>query len=382
MEDHEKFREWVTAEKGVKINGITAHKFEGRGVGIIAEKRLEANTTILIVPIPALRTVHTLPKSLQPLAKSAPTIHGLLALMLVLDTTPKFSLWSAVLPTDSDFQSTMPLHYPPSLQDLLPTSSKTLLAHQKEKLLADWEFASSHYPKIPYEDYLYAWLLVNTRTFYFVSPSPGAVTPKNHDDCMALNPFADYFNHSSVGCHVSLTTSGYTISTNRLYSKGEEVFISYGNHSNDFFLTEYGFILPGVEEEAGNEWDEVLLDDYILPLLSSEKKERLKDAGFWGKYILDGREVCYRTQVALRAQCLSARKWQRFVDGSDDGDEDEEAVNEVLLKVLKRYKKDADKTAKQVRAIKDGEANHRDTLARRWKQISNLLQRAINRIQS
>ena len=41
MEDHEKFREWVTVEKGVKINGITAHKFEGRGVGIIAEKRLE-----------------------------------------------------------------------------------------------------------------------------------------------------------------------------------------------------------------------------------------------------------------------------------------------------------------------------------------------------
>lgn len=40
MEDHEKFREWVT-ERGVKITNITAHKFEGRGVGIIAEKRLE-----------------------------------------------------------------------------------------------------------------------------------------------------------------------------------------------------------------------------------------------------------------------------------------------------------------------------------------------------
>jgi hypothetical protein len=40
MEDHDKFRDWVT-ERGVKINGITAHKFEGRGVGLIAEERLE-----------------------------------------------------------------------------------------------------------------------------------------------------------------------------------------------------------------------------------------------------------------------------------------------------------------------------------------------------
>ncbi|KAF8853952.1 SET domain-containing protein [Acephala macrosclerotiorum] len=381
MEDHEKFREWVTAERGVKINGITAHKFEGRGVGIIAEKRLQANTTILTVPISAFRTVHTLPKSLQPLTKSAPTIHGLLALMLALDTTPNFSLWSAVLPTDEDFQQSMPLHYPPSLQDLLPASSKTLLSHQKEKLSVDWTFASTHYPTLTYPSYLYAWLLVNTRTFYFVSPAPGVKTPKNHDDCMALNPFADYFNHASHGCIVSFTNEGYKVVTDRLYEKGEEVFVRYGNHSNDFLLTEYGFILPGAEEEGGNEWDEVLLDDFILPLLSAEKKERLKDAGFLGKYVLDRREVCYRTQVALRAQCLSARKWQRFVDGSDDGDEDEEAVNKVLLKVLMRYKKDADKTFKQVRAIKDGEASHRDTLSRRWKQIGDLLQRAIDRIQ-
>jgi len=40
MEDHDNFREWVT-KRGVKINGITAHKFEGRGVGLVAEERLE-----------------------------------------------------------------------------------------------------------------------------------------------------------------------------------------------------------------------------------------------------------------------------------------------------------------------------------------------------
>lgn len=49
MEDHEKFREWVTNERGVEINGITAHKFEGRGVGIIAEKRIEVGDILFCV---------------------------------------------------------------------------------------------------------------------------------------------------------------------------------------------------------------------------------------------------------------------------------------------------------------------------------------------
>lgn len=40
MEIHEAFTKWAV-EKGVKINGLAAHKFEGRGLGIIAEKRHE-----------------------------------------------------------------------------------------------------------------------------------------------------------------------------------------------------------------------------------------------------------------------------------------------------------------------------------------------------
>jgi len=40
MEIHEEFTRWAV-EKGVKINGIKAHRFEGRGLGIIAEKDFE-----------------------------------------------------------------------------------------------------------------------------------------------------------------------------------------------------------------------------------------------------------------------------------------------------------------------------------------------------
>ena len=44
MEIHEKFTEWVK-ERGVKINGIRPHRFEGRGLGIIAERDFEVRGT-------------------------------------------------------------------------------------------------------------------------------------------------------------------------------------------------------------------------------------------------------------------------------------------------------------------------------------------------
>jgi hypothetical protein len=40
MEIHEEFTNWAV-ERGVKINGVAAHKFEGRGLGIIATKKHE-----------------------------------------------------------------------------------------------------------------------------------------------------------------------------------------------------------------------------------------------------------------------------------------------------------------------------------------------------
>jgi hypothetical protein len=47
MEKHVKFTEWAQAE-GVVINGVAAHKFHGRGLGIIAEKNFKVRMTITI----------------------------------------------------------------------------------------------------------------------------------------------------------------------------------------------------------------------------------------------------------------------------------------------------------------------------------------------
>lgn len=40
MDKYEEFTKWAST-KGVKRFGIAAHRFEGRGLGIVAEKRIE-----------------------------------------------------------------------------------------------------------------------------------------------------------------------------------------------------------------------------------------------------------------------------------------------------------------------------------------------------
>lgn len=42
MDQHEEFTAWAV-ERGVEINGISAHKWDGRGVGIKADRDIEVS---------------------------------------------------------------------------------------------------------------------------------------------------------------------------------------------------------------------------------------------------------------------------------------------------------------------------------------------------
>lgn len=283
---------------------------------------------------------------------------------------------------------------------------------------------------------------------------------------MALQPVADLFNHTDLqgqpppsrssstestdaaqgnststspddkrGCHVSYDDGGFTITTSRPYETGEELHICYGQHGNDFLLVEYGFLL------TSNRWDEVRLDEVILPLLEArwdsstgrkgqsqgnidkEKKRKrrrrssegpatrngatkesqareyghttpitraqaLQEKGFLGNYILDTEAVCYRTEVALRALCMEEEAWRRFVDEGveDDGHEGSQiqsAYDDTLAKILREFEKAALEkivTLKRLGARGDNVPEARETLLRRWKQILQLVQEATRRI--
>ena len=81
-----------------------------------------------------------------------------------------------------------------------------LLNLQKKKLERDYSFVHDAFPEISRQDYTYNWLLVNTRTFYHLLTADTRkkgrqrrLPPVARDDCMALCPLADCFNHSDEG---------------------------------------------------------------------------------------------------------------------------------------------------------------------------------------
>lgn len=298
------------------------------------------------------------------------SINGLLALCMSTDGIS--TTWDAILPTLEDISESIPFNWDPSLQSLLPPGAATLLSAQQKKIQQDYSTVIVKFPVIDYKSFVYNWFLVSSRTFYFTAPTPkGKKTkkeePLDHDDCISLAPFADCFNHTSHGtCAVTFSNAGYALTTTSAINKGDEMSISYGNHSNDFLLAEYGFILSSED----NTWDETPIDFLILPLFSDSQKQALKDANFLGKYVLDKDGVCYRTQVALRILCMSEGRWERLVaNGLEGSEKSQRDVDDILAKQLTPYLDVIGDTLKQVEDSKDGMASQRETLKRRWDQI-------------
>jgi hypothetical protein len=297
----------------------------------------------------------------------------------------------------------MPLYYSKELQDLLPHAAVALLTNQRTKLEKDWNDLHMHIPSISKDLFMYTWLIVNTRTFYWEYPD----LPNSHprlpkkrkqltaDDCYAMCPFMDYFNHSDKGCNPESDSKGYSVTADREYKAGEEVFVSYGSHTNDFLLAEYGFILES------NQNDSIPLDHLLLPLLSNKQVDALKEDGFHGSYTLFVKEptICHRTQAVLRMLLLDNRRYSSFVGGDDDGSKEQGRVNEYLVGILTKYSRQIIEILEELERLEvevgNGDqrnkkqrkstmsrkslvrAEHKDVLMRRWKQIRDLVNTAV-----
>ena len=310
MEANLRLIDWAKTQN-ITLNGISPHAFHGRGIGLIATRKLKEGEVILEVPVASIKTLETIPESVTKKLPSPPdiTVHALLALDLAIDASGVPQPWRDVLPSREDI-STLPLTWDPRLHEYLPTKARELLRSQQEKFAKDFAACKAAFPDLDKEAYKHAWLLVNSRTFYHTTAKIAKLPKEDH---LSLQPVADLFNHAARGCKVAFDDESYTISTNSTFARGDEIPICYGRHSNDFLLVEYGFILDG----GTNEWDEVSLDDVMLPRLRkpASRKRDLEEAGFWGKYMLDSETVCFRTQVALRNLAVQGSTWLNFAEG-------------------------------------------------------------------
>ncbi|KAL1900591.1 hypothetical protein Sste5346_002314 [Sporothrix stenoceras] len=397
------------ARQGVQLTGITPRRLPGRGYGMVATCDVLEGETVLAVPTRALRTLATVPKAISRTLDRDVSVHGILAAHLVLDDTGDYAAWDAVLPTPDDLEAGMPLLWPTKLRELLPTPARNALQRQQTKLNADWEAVKAAFgegkgketngdgndtgEKLTKSKYVRAWLLVNSRTFYYTTPRSEATLP-SHDDRIAMQPVADLFNHAADrGCKAAYAAQGFSFVADRLYKEGDEVPISYGAHANDALLVEYGFVLAD-----NNRWDEVSLDAVLVPKLSSSPqdiiREDLETAGFWGNYMIDAATPggCYRTQVALRRLLCggtgAAKRtvWLQFVEGGGDDEDEEEGKEEreeLLLECLDDMAELAHKTLTKIERLGKsnvGTESQRNLLALRWRQIEAMVAQAAKKL--
>lgn len=438
---------------------------------------------LLEVPTACIRSPDTLPAALAARLPDDMSVHGQLAADLALDgagAASAYAPWNAVCPTPADLQ-TMPVHWPPALQALLPGPARMLLAEQQAKMARDWSAVSAACPDLlraadeaivtaaaadasddddydcyagltGEERYRHAWLLVNTRTFYYdMSPR---LRRRAREDRMVLQPLADLFNHTDdqdACAKAEFDAASFTVRAGPAgCARGREVFLCYGPHGGDALAVEYGFVLGGGnnpddnnnnnknndndhhdDDDKGqgqgrtaahgppaapqryNRWDEVGLDDVLLPRLSPAWQQRLGDVGFLGGYVLDAETVCYRTQVATRAALCSADgagngngadtddnnprvdAWRRFVENGEDDDEDDglngpnggpngtstqARVDALLASLLAAFRTTIADTVARARALDVGTPAQKALLIRRWEHVDRLVEMNMQRL--
>ncbi|KAF2757560.1 SET domain-containing protein [Pseudovirgaria hyperparasitica] len=381
-DEHDAFVKWAK-EQGVQITAVAPARFEGKGLGLVAARDINAGECLVKVPAKVLITIDSDAVWELNLPRRS-SVQGRLAAYLTIinaDDKRNHRLWQATWPSMQEFESVMPFCWPLELQEHLPPTAKPLLDSQQKKYQKDFHDLKMYLPASSEHLFKYFWLIINTRVFYWNYPAtPLSRMPKRRsdlksEDCLALCPFGDYFNHTDVGgCDVTTDRSGYSVVSTKTYKAGEEVFFSYGGHSNDYLLAEYGFMLPN------NHWDSVSLDHLIVPKLTAEQKDVLKDDRLLGEYtlsIVDSKPaVCYRTLAALRLATTPQQRYRNFVSGIGDDSRDQETVDEAVERLFDDFAKECSEAKASLKELSGGNGRIAATLVDRWQQIEALLGRS------
>lgn len=156
---------------------------------------------------------------------------------------------------------------------------------------------------------------------------------------------------------------------------GEEVLATYGSHSNDKLLVHYGFVCSH-EPDGHSVDDDIRLDHLVLPKLPDSIRSQLQDVGFLGGYALlpATNELCFKTQVTVRALLLTCNEWEHFLSSGEDLTIDRtEEVDSWVKQLLAEYRQTAEEKMDAVRKLENDTA--RSILTLRWRQIIDAIDR-------
>ncbi|KAL3445630.1 hypothetical protein BJX65DRAFT_144263 [Aspergillus insuetus] len=421
--EHENFTKWAVAH-GIKIKGVAPARFPGRRLGMIATRHIKENEVMLSIPVKVMLTIDSIPTEFVSQFPEGASIHGILAAFLTHGDSKLLSeldTWRSVWPDWEEFENSMPIFWPkhlrvssstsenpseedqhksvservpillppsisgrwnslPSISQSAPKPYKTryqnLLAQQEKRLKSAWDSVISVFPETEWKTFAYNWSIINSRSFYYISP--GKEEPEDWNDAIGMVPYADYFNHvDDAACEVKFDGRKYTFKATRRYEKGEEVYMSYGSHTNDFLLVEYGFC------PDDNPSDSVYLDDLIIADLSAEQKEALDAHDCLGNYEVLSSGLDERLVAVANIKYMSLKDWREFANRMDglERASDAKRVGEIHRGWLERYLEEG---TLAVRATKDllktvADESTRaklDLILSRWKQIMQLCESA------
>ncbi|PYI21046.1 ribosomal N-lysine methyltransferase [Aspergillus violaceofuscus CBS 115571] len=396
-QEHAVFMQWAKSQ-GVTINGITPARFPGRRLGMKATRTIEENEVMLSVPVSAMLTIDSIPASFVEQFPSRTSIHCILAAFLShgdASLLQELEPWRKVWPNFREFEDTMPVLWPEHLRrsnsafekatsdsssetsssstappSLLPpsisglwntfqpepvgvdyeTRYQNLLAQQENRLQTAWTHMRTVYPEIEWSTFVYYWFIINSRSFYYVSP--GKEEPEDWNDAIAMVPFADYFNHDDdAACEVIWTGQNYLFKATRQYEQGEEIFMSYGSHSNDFLFVEYGFFLPT------NPSDSIYLDDIIFHDLTIEQKKDLIGQDLFGNFELTlpatSPTLPKHIQAAAALKTMARRDWKLWITGRSRRGFRGDRCAEVVRGWIEVYRGECEAVVARIEAMLD-----------------------------
>ncbi|CAK9441609.1 uncharacterized protein LODBEIA_P54770 [Lodderomyces beijingensis] len=267
----------------------------------------------------------------------------LLGMYLTFERKRPHSYWKPfidMLPEMGEFEL-MPIRYSQDLKRLLPDTTRQMndkLEKRFEndydmvvKLLSSKTTAETVSKLLPKEEFLLSWLCINSRCLYMDLP-----TSHESSDNFTMAPYIDFINHSCDDhCTLKIDGRGFQITTTNSYASDEQLFLSYGPHSNDFLLTEYGFTVPE------NKWNDLDISRYILPLLKpATVVDFLKDADYYDTYTLNRDGLSFRTEVALatlqESNPAESRRLRALINGNIDSTVYKRHSQIVLAEILKK----------------------------------------------
>jgi hypothetical protein len=220
--------------------------FQDTGRGLATKKEVSMGELLLSVPLNHIITPDVCIKILRNTSVVEWTDQKLISAFLLLHRLNLIdgSKWQSYVLNHIPTSFSLPFYSLNTTQlSELSLHFRQEIEYQRLRFTETYKFMRKYfrsvYHKTPsVDDVLWAFSAVNTRVLT-LKDKKGTVICRQ-----ALVPFFDMFNHdiSASNCEIIVEDGELRVHAGANYGNGDQAFICYGHHDNEFLWREYGFI--------------------------------------------------------------------------------------------------------------------------------------------